>query len=78
MTAQKSSEQFSVLFELAVQLAKASDTDALLLMVEKPIDWEDAKKQAGRRKRGDERSWSRAIAPIRWKVRTRPNSTRCY
>lgn len=50
MSPQKSSEKFNTLCELALQLSKAVDADALLLVVESPLDWEQVKKLIGRRK----------------------------
>ena len=49
MSAQKSSSKFQTLCALALQLSKAIDADALLLVVENPMDWEQVKKLTGRR-----------------------------
>ncbi len=50
MSPQKPSDKFSTLCELALQLSKAIDADALLLVVESPLDWEQVKKLTGRKK----------------------------
>ncbi len=49
MSAQKTSSKFQTLCALALQLSKAIDADALLLVVENPMDWEQVKKLTGRR-----------------------------
>jgi DNA integrity scanning protein DisA with diadenylate cyclase activity len=41
------SEQFKTMFGLAVQLAKVTEADALLVWVESPIDWADLRGRAG-------------------------------
>ena len=41
------SEQFKTMFGLAVQLAKVSEADALLVWVEGPIDWAELRGRAG-------------------------------
>jgi DNA integrity scanning protein DisA with diadenylate cyclase activity len=45
---QKLTEQLATLFELAVNLAKAVKADALLVLVEAPLDWDHLKKLAGK------------------------------
>ena len=47
MKSPKFSDQFRTVFDLAVELSKARDADALLLVVEEPTDWERLKELAG-------------------------------
>ena len=51
MTAQKSPEPVDPIYELAVQLAKSIEADAILLLVELPISLEGLRKQAGKRRK---------------------------
>ena len=51
MTAQKSPEPVDPIYELAVQLAKSIEADAILLLVELPVNLESLSKQAGRRRK---------------------------
>ena len=41
------SEQFKTMFGLAVQLAKVTEADALLVWIEGPIDWDELRSRAG-------------------------------
>ena len=50
MKRQDINEQFSTIYDLAVQLSKAVDADALLVLVEAPTDWGHLKRRAGREK----------------------------
>ncbi len=45
---QKFTKQFATIFHLAVQMAKAAEADALLVLVDRPTDWEQLKKKAGK------------------------------
>lgn len=47
MSAQKPSEHFDTLCALATQLGKATDAEALLLLVDRPLDWESVKRTIG-------------------------------
>ncbi|MEQ8788090.1 MAG: diadenylate cyclase [Pirellulaceae bacterium] len=47
MKPQKFGKQFATIFELAVQLARTAEADALLVMVDGPTDWEALKQAAG-------------------------------
>jgi DNA integrity scanning protein DisA with diadenylate cyclase activity len=51
MTAQRSAGHLEDIPQLAVQMAKLVEADAILLMIESPLDLERLKKQAGRRGR---------------------------
>ncbi len=46
MKPQKFGKQFATIFELAVKLAKLSEADALLVLLDGPTDWEKLKKMA--------------------------------
>ena len=50
MSSAKFNEQFANLVRLAVDLTKSSEADALLVMVEGPVDWEQLKKSTGGQK----------------------------
>jgi len=47
MKPQKLSDQFATLFQMGCQLAQAFKADAILLMLEEPVDWGEVKKRAG-------------------------------
>jgi DNA integrity scanning protein DisA with diadenylate cyclase activity len=44
------SEQFETIFDLAAKLSRAVDADALMLLIENPMDWEQLKELAGTEK----------------------------
>jgi len=44
------SEQFETIFDLAAKLSRAVDADALMLLIENPMDWEQLKALAGTEK----------------------------
>lgn len=50
MKAQKFTEQYATIFNMAVQLATATDADALLVLLESPTNWDQLKKRAGAEK----------------------------
>ena len=50
MSSAKFNEQFANLVRLAIELTKSAEADALLVMVEGPIDWEQLKKSTGHQK----------------------------
>lgn len=50
MRPQRFTTEFSMLYDLAVQLAAASEADALLLLLEAPTDWVELVKHAGGQK----------------------------
>ena len=50
MKPQKFGKQFTTLYDLAVRLGKAAESDALLVIVDGPTDWEALKKKSGRQK----------------------------
>jgi len=50
MKPQKFSQQFSTVFDLAVRLSEAAESDALLVMLDGPTDWEQLKSRAGAEK----------------------------
>ncbi len=47
MSARKSSDQFDILVTLAAQLYQAVEAEALLLLIERPLDWEKLRKNIG-------------------------------
>ncbi|MCA9148410.1 MAG: diadenylate cyclase [Planctomycetales bacterium] len=47
MSARKSSEQFEIFCRLAAQLYEAVEAEALLVFVERPVDWETLKRLVG-------------------------------
>ena len=51
MTAQKSLDPVDPIYELAIQLAKSIEADAILLLVESPVNLEGLRKQAGKRRK---------------------------
>ncbi len=51
MTAQKSTEPMDPIYEIAVQLAKSVDADAVLLLMESSVDLDRLKKLVGRRRK---------------------------
>ncbi len=50
MSSAKFNEQFANLVRLAIDLTKSAEADALLVMVEGPVDWEQLKKSTGGQK----------------------------
>jgi diadenylate cyclase len=50
MKAQKFTEQFATICDIAVRLATATDADAMLVLVSAPLNWEQLKKRAGAEK----------------------------
>ena len=48
MKQQKFTEQFATIYDLAIRLSQAADSDALLVLLEGPTDWEELKKRAGK------------------------------
>lgn len=44
----KLSKQFAYFFEMAVKLSKASEADAILVLLDSPTDWERLKEMAGK------------------------------
>ncbi len=50
MSLAKFNEQFANLVRLAIDLTKSAEADALLVMVEGPVDWEQLKKRTGGQK----------------------------
>ncbi len=50
MKLQKISTQFGTFIEMAVKLAKATEADALLVMVDGPTEWEKLRKKVGKQK----------------------------
>lgn len=47
MKPQKLSDQFATLFQMGCQLAQAFEADAILLMLDGPVDWGEIRKRAG-------------------------------
>lgn len=47
MNARKSTEQFEIFCRVAVQLYREVEAEALLILVERPVDWEQLKKLVG-------------------------------
>jgi DNA integrity scanning protein DisA with diadenylate cyclase activity len=47
MSARKSSEQFEILCGLAGQLYHAVEAEAMLVLVERPVDWDELRKRVG-------------------------------
>lgn len=47
MKQQKFSQQFATIFDLGVQLAKTSEADAILVLLDGPTDWQKLQERAG-------------------------------
>ena len=46
MKKQRFTEQFAVIFDLALELASAAEVDALLVFLDGPTDWEQLTRRA--------------------------------
>ena len=50
MKQQKFGERFATIYGTAVKLAKVTDAEALVVLLDGPTDWEQLKKRAGKEK----------------------------